>query len=121
MLYNEGVKIGPELTGSNRADLDYILRNILDPNAEIGRDYQLTTIETNDGRTAAGIVQRETPSTVTIANQAETITLARDNIKKLERLDVSLMPPGLLSGLPESEVTDLIAYLRTNVQVPLPR
>lgn len=118
-LYGEGAKVGPELTGSNRADLDYILRNILDPNAEIGRDYQLTTIELNDGRSAAGIVQKETPSSVTIANQAETVTIARENIKKLEKLEVSLMPPGLLSGMTESEVVDLIAYLRTQEKVPM--
>ena len=31
MLYGEGGKIGPDLTGSNRANLEYILSNILDP------------------------------------------------------------------------------------------
>jgi putative membrane-bound dehydrogenase-like protein len=117
VLYDEGRRVGPELTGSNRADLDYILRNVLDPNAEIGRDYQLTTIETRDGRTAAGIVQKETPAAVTLANQAETVTLARENIKKMKKLEVSLMPPGLLTGRSENEVADLFAYLRTTEQV----
>jgi putative membrane-bound dehydrogenase-like protein len=120
VLFDEGAKIGPELTGSNRGELDYILNNVVDPNAIIGKDYQLTTIETIDGRTAAGIVQRETPSAVTIVNMAETITLARDNIKKLERHDVSLMPPGLLQSMKEDEVADLVAYLRSDRQVPLP-
>ncbi len=119
VLYDEGRRVGPELTGSNRADLDYILRNILDPNAEIGHDYQLTIVETNDGRTAAGIVQKETPAAVTLANQAEVTTLARDNIKKMEKLEMSLMPPGLLSAMSETEVVDLIAYLRTTEQVPV--
>ncbi len=120
VMYGEGVHLGPELTGSNRADLDYILRNILTPNAEIGRDYQLTTIETKDGRTAAGVVRSETPAAVTIANQAETSTFARDEIAKIERLELSLMPPGLLSGMSEDEVVDLIGYLRTQVQAPSP-
>ena len=120
VLYDAGNRIGPELTGSNRADLDYILRNILTPNAEIGRDYQLTTVETNDGRTAAGIVQRETPAAVTLVNQTESVTFARDNIKKLDRLNFSLMPPGLLQGMTEEEVVNLIAYLRTQTQVPMP-
>jgi putative heme-binding domain-containing protein len=121
VLFDEGAKIGPELTGSNRGELDYILANVVDPNAIIGKDYQLTTIETNDGRTAAGIVQRETPSAVTLVNMAETITLARDNIKKLDRLEVSLMPPGLLQTMKEDEVADLVAYLRSDRQVPLPK
>lgn len=120
VIYGQGYHLGPELTGSNRADLDYILRNILTPNAEIGRDYQLTTIETKDGRTAAGVVRSETSTAVAIVNQAETVTFARDEIAKMERLELSLMPPGLLSGLNEDEVVDLIAYLRTQMQVPLP-
>jgi putative heme-binding domain-containing protein len=95
------------------------LNNVVDPNAIIGKDYQLTTIETNDGRTAAGIVQRETPAAVTLVNMAETVTLARDNIKKMDRLEVSLMPPGLFQSMKEDEVVDLVAYLRSDRQVPL--
>ncbi len=120
-LFDEGQHIGPELTGSNRADLDYLLVNILDPNAVIGKDYLLTTVETKDGRTAAGILQRETASTVTLVNQVESITLPRDSIKSSSQLELSLMPPGLLHGMSEDEVADLIAYLRSSVQVPLPQ
>jgi putative heme-binding domain-containing protein len=114
VLFDEGAKIGPELTGSNRGELDYILANVVDPNAVIGKDYQLTTVETNDGRTAAGIVQRETPAAVTLVNMAETVTLSRDNIKKMDRLEMSLMPPGLFQTLPENEVVDLVAYLKSD-------
>ena len=119
VLFDEGAKIGPELTGSNRGELDYILNNVVVPNAIIGKDYQLTTIETNDGRTAAGIIQRETPAAITLVNMAETVTLARDNIKKLDRLEMSLMPPGLLQSLKENEVADLVKYLQSDRQVPL--
>ena len=119
-LYGEGGRIGPELTGSNRADMDYLLVNVVDPNAVIGKDYLLTTVETKDGRTAAGIIQRQTANAVTLVNQAETITLPRDTIKTMEQHEVSLMPPGLLQGMSESDVADLVAYLRTSGQVPLP-
>ena len=117
VLFDAGAHIGPELTGSNRADLDYVLANVVDPNAFIGKDYLLTTVETKDGRTAAGILQRETPATVTIVNPAETLTLARENLKAINRHEVSLMPPGLLAGLKETDVADLIAYLRSPTQV----
>lgn len=120
-LFDQGGKIGPELTGSNRADLDYLLANVVDPNAVIGKDYLLTTVETKDGRTAAGIIQKQTPNTVTLVNQAETVTLARDSIKSLTQHELSLMPPGLLQGLSETEVVDLVAYLRSKAQVPLPK
>ncbi|MCF3649383.1 PVC-type heme-binding CxxCH protein [Synoicihabitans lomoniglobus] len=111
VLFDEGADLGPELTGSNRKDIDYLLANIVDPNGTIGRDYLLTIVETHDGRSAAGIVKRETPTGVTLANAAETVTFARADIKAVNRLEVSLMPPGLLEGLAEPEVVDLVAYL----------
>ncbi|MGH8021506.1 MAG: PVC-type heme-binding CxxCH protein [Opitutaceae bacterium] len=119
-LFDEGRHLGPELTGSNRADIDYLLANIVDPTAVIGKGYFLTTVETRDGRTAAGIVQRETPGAITLVNQAGTVTLSRDNIKTTTTLEFSLMPPGLLQAMSEDEVADLIAYLGSSTQVPLP-
>jgi putative membrane-bound dehydrogenase-like protein len=113
VLYGDGRAVGPELTGSNRGDLDYLLRNILDPNADIGRDNQLVTVELADGRVAAGIVRAETAAAITLVNQAETITLSKEQIRRQERLEISLMPSGLLSALTEPDVADLIAYLQT--------
>jgi putative membrane-bound dehydrogenase-like protein len=110
-LFDEGADLGPELTGSNRKDLDYLLANIVDPNAIIGRDYLLTIIETKDGRSAAGIIKRETPAAVTLATVTGIETFSRGDIAALNRLEVSLMPPGLLDALTPEEVVDLIAYL----------
>jgi putative heme-binding domain-containing protein len=113
VLYSDGRGVGPELTGSNRGDLDYLLRNILDPNADIGRDNQLVTIELADGRVAAGIVRAETAAAITLVNQAETVTLSKAQIRRQERLEISLMPAGLFSALTEPDVADLVAYLQT--------
>jgi len=38
-LYGVGGKVGPDLTGSNRADLDYLLSNVVDPNAVVGKTH----------------------------------------------------------------------------------
>ena len=35
IMFGEGGKVGPDLTGSNRGDLDYLLLNILDPSGDI--------------------------------------------------------------------------------------
>jgi hypothetical protein len=64
-------------------------------------------------------VQRETPAAVTIINMAETVTIARENIRKIERLEMSLMPPGLLQSMKEDEVADLVKYLQSDRQVPM--
>jgi mono/diheme cytochrome c family protein len=40
-LFGEGGKVGPDLNGSGRGDLEYILTNVVDPNAVVGKDYRL--------------------------------------------------------------------------------
>ena len=45
-LFDQGGDVGPDLTGSDRANPDYILENVLDPSATVGRDYTLTTVAT---------------------------------------------------------------------------
>ena len=39
-MYGKGGNIGPDLTGSNRASLDYLLFNVLNPSGEIQDDYK---------------------------------------------------------------------------------
>ncbi len=41
-LYGIGGKVGPDITGSNRSNLDYLLENILDPSAVIPKEYAAT-------------------------------------------------------------------------------
>src|SRR5205807_7669867 len=43
-LFGEGARIGPDLTGSNRSDLHYILENSVDPIPVIGRDHLLNNL-----------------------------------------------------------------------------
>jgi len=58
-LFDEGGDIGPELTGSQRSNLDYVLENVLDPSAVFAKDYQVTVLETKDGRVLTGIIKQE--------------------------------------------------------------
>jgi putative heme-binding domain-containing protein len=120
LLYGVGGKVGPELTGSNRADLDYLLHNILDPNAEIPNDYRTWNLDTKDDRSIAGVMARQDATTVTLVTPNETITIARTDIARLKQSELSMMPEGLLQALPEEEVRNLIAYLRGKEQVKLP-
>ncbi len=56
IMYGEGGKIGPDLTGSNRTSTAYLLNNILDPSGDVQEDYKLVVITTQDGRTYSGNV-----------------------------------------------------------------
>src|SRR3954467_2245940 len=119
-LFDTGGKVGPDITGSNRSDLDYILQNVIDPNAVIPNDYRTSTLETKDDRVITGIVTRQDDNAVTIVIPGETLVISKKDIQSLTQGDVSMMPEGLLEALSELEVRDLITYLRSPAQVPLP-
>src|SRR6266480_1353651 len=119
-LFDAGGKVGPDLTGSNRADLDYLLQNIIDPNAVIPNEYRASTIEMKDGRSITGIVQRQDEKSVIAVTQNEMLVLPRNEIQSLLQSELSMMPEGLLPPLQDQEVRDLLYYLSRPGQVPLP-
>jgi putative heme-binding domain-containing protein len=119
-LFDAGGKVGPELTGSQRANPEYLLSKLLDPNAAVAQDYQVTTVRTSRGRTISGIVKQETDRTLTLVTQNEEVRLPKRAIEERRKTKVSMMPEGLLAPLSEAEVRDLIAYLAGPNQVPLP-
>ena len=53
MLYGSGGNVGPDLTGSNRANLDYILAQIINPSEIMQDAYHLVVVTTRDGRTVS--------------------------------------------------------------------
>lgn len=118
-LFGEGGKIGPDITGSNRANLDYLLENILDPSAIVGKDYRMTILALSDGRVVSGLIQKETDSAVTLRTINDTVVVARSDIEDRKLSELSLMPEGQLNQLSADEQRDLIAYLGTASQVAL--
>ena len=113
-MYGEGGIIGPELTGSNRANLDYLLGNILDPSAEIQDDYKMVVVTTRDGRTYVGNIAKENDRNLTLRVVGQdAVVLNKSDIQSREVNPVSMMPTGLLEPLSEAEVKNLVAYLRT--------
>jgi putative heme-binding domain-containing protein len=119
-LFDVGGKVGPELTGSNRANLDYLLSNVIDPSAVMVREYMPTIIETTDGRIITGIVRNRDTTAITVTLPNETIILPRDEIASQQRAEKSMMPDDLLKPLSEHEVRSLVAYLASPAQAPLP-
>lgn len=118
-LFGEGGKIGPELPGGFE-DVDYLLHNVIDPNALVGKDYQQTFITTKSGQLVAGIIVSEDDREVVLKTLADPVTVRRADIAELKTSDLSMMPEGLLAALDEQGVRDLFLYLRQKKQVPLP-
>lgn len=120
VLYGAGVKIGPDLTGSNRKNLEYLLENIIDPSASVGVDFRTLILVLDDGQVFNGVVTANTERTITLQTATESITLDRKSIETMTQSHTSLMPDGLLQNLTQTEIRDLISYLMSTDQVELP-
>ena len=107
------------MTGSNRANLDYVLANVLDSSALVGKEYQTTVLTTTDGRVLTGIVRAEDNDAVTLATANETIVVPKVEIDDRTLSPKSMMPDDLWTPLSDHEVRSLIAYLASPEQVPM--
>jgi putative heme-binding domain-containing protein len=112
-LNGEGGEVGPDLTGSNRRNVDYLLGNIMDPGAEIQDDYKMVVITTRDGRTYAGNIVAENDRQLTMRVVGkEPFVIIKSSIQSREGTSVSMMPPGLFNRLSDADILALVAYLR---------
>ena len=111
VFHGGGQKVGPELIGSGRSNLDAILANVIDPNQIIGNGYENIIVTTKDNRTLMGRVTEDAPSHVKLLaiGGAEQV-VPRDQIAKLENTHQSLMPMGF-GGLPDDQFRNLIWYV----------
>ncbi len=110
-FHGGGQKVGPELIGSGRSNLDALLANVIDPNQIIGNGYENFIVSTKDNRTLAGRITEDTPSHVKLLaiGGAETV-VPRDQIAKSKNTHQSLMPMGF-GGLPDDAFRSLIWYV----------
>jgi putative membrane-bound dehydrogenase-like protein len=121
VLYGQGkTGAGPDLTGSNRRNLDYLLENIVDPSASVAADFKATLYRLADGRSLTGVIVEQTEKTLTLQTATERPTIARDEIEEAKTTGQSLMPDGLLQPFTPDQIRDLLAYLMTTEQVALP-
>jgi putative heme-binding domain-containing protein len=113
-LFGQGSKVGPDLTTYRRDDLDNMLLNIVNPSAEIREGFATSIVATSDGRVLTGVIVEQDRNVVVLrGDDGREVTLARDEIEAIKAGPRSLMPEGLLKGLGEQEVRDLMAYLRS--------
>jgi putative membrane-bound dehydrogenase-like protein len=118
-LYGQGNSIGPDLTGGGRASLDYLLENVLDPNAIVPGGYRVTHFELKDDRSVGGLILERSENSFTVQTSAQKMVILKSEIESMRESELSLMPEGLLQSLKDDQVRDLIAYLMAPSQVPL--
>ncbi len=119
-LYGEGGTIGPDLTGSGRDNIDYLLDNIVDPSGVVADQFKLSVIRLMGGRVVSGTIVSRDANTTVVQTASERLSLPTDQVEDVQTLPISLMPEGQLQTLSADEVRDLIGYLMSKSQAPLP-
>ena len=112
-LFGEGNKVGPDLTGADRKNRDFLLTSIVDPSAYIRPEFVAYVVNLKDGRALTGLMAESSPKAITLLDDKnERTVIARDKIDDLAASPVSLMPEKILDPLSEQEIRDLFAYLQ---------
>lgn len=110
-LHGKGGNLGPDLTGSGRTNLDYLLTNIIDPNALVSANHHLTTVALKDGRTLTGIIARRTDKVLALRIMEKEEAIPVNDISKVTTTQTSIMPEGILKNLKPNQQRDLLGYL----------
>tara|TARA_R110002072_G_scaffold239784_3_gene397751 strand:- start:1154 stop:4327 length:3174 start_codon:yes stop_codon:yes gene_type:complete len=119
-LFGEGGKVGPDLTGYERSNLDFLSLAIIDPSAAIREEFTNYRLLTSDGQVLSGLLEDQTPDTVTMRTaEGNAVRVNRDDIETLQASPVSLMPENILDALSPEDVGDLLAYLQQPVRIQL--
>lgn len=110
-FHGEGQEVGPDLTGSGRANLDALLTNIIDPNQIIGNGYENVLVTTKNGQTYAGRVTENSEARVSLLGIGGRLdTVAKTEVATMEVTKNSLMPEGLYN-LPDDQFRHLVWYI----------
>lgn len=107
----QSVALAPALNGAGAKGAAYLIENIVDPNAVVGRDFQARLILTREGRVVTGLVIEETATAVTVRTATATETISTEEIEEIRVSDQSFMPSGLLDNLEERQKIELLKYL----------
>lgn len=112
-LFNEGGRVGPDLTHANRADREFLLASIMDPSAVVRREFINYEILLTDDRLLNGVLLQPENGQLTLGLvSGETLALPQSMVRQLRESKVSMMPSELLKGFRPQEVRDLFSYLQ---------
>jgi putative heme-binding domain-containing protein len=110
-----GKDVGPDLTTiTSRFKKQDILDAILWPSKVISDQYQSEMLELKDGKVITGVLVRESAAAVivrTADNPEKPVSVPKGQIATRAPSTVSLMPEGLLDGLTDEQIADLLAFV----------
>ena len=106
-------QVGPSLEGiAKRHSREYLLRSIVDPQADLVSGYAIITLQLKDGQTIAGNLISRDPQAITLKLPDGSIKAVSLSQVKSESKPIGTMPD-VRSFLSPRQVRDLVAYLAT--------
>ena len=111
-LFNEGGKVGPELTGYERNNMDFWLVATLDPSIEIREGFGAYICKLKDGQILLGLLEKQDAGGIVLKDVAgQRHAVKQADIGSMEASPVSLMPEALLTAMNDAELRDFFAYV----------
>lgn len=115
----EGGGVGPDLTAvSARFSRRDVLESILEPSKVLSEQYENTTVTLKDGTEHTGRLMQETGETVVLLPDPlqpdSKVTLKKSDITARSASKISPMPEGLVNGLTNEEILDLLAFIEAS-------
>jgi len=118
LLFEEGGRIGPDLTPFARDNLERILISVINPGLEIREGFENYLVVTIDGRVLNGfLVERDSQIVILRGVDGQNVILKQEDIEEMKVVPQSVMPEGVLKTLNEQQLRDLFAYLRSTQPV----
>ncbi|GAB4385821.1 MAG: hypothetical protein Kow0022_13120 [Phycisphaerales bacterium] len=117
-----GANAAPDLTSAaNKFSLTDLLRAIIEPSDSVTDQYAISAVLRTDGSSVRGLIVRTDAEGVLVApnfmDASQTVHIARSEVRSIQRLSESPMPPGLINAMNEEELRDLIAFLMAGGEV----
>ncbi len=113
-VQGKGGQIGPNLNGAGALGEETLLRNVITPSAAMEPGYRLFRLMFKNGTLKEGYLVRQDASVIVLRRQdVADETIPQSEVQWSGYTQRSVMPDGLLEGLPEKDVVDLLQYLKT--------
>lgn len=118
LLFEEGGRIGPDLTPFARTNLERMLISVVNPSLEIREGFENYVLVTIDGRVLNGFLADKDSQIVILRGvDGQNMIIKKDDIDEMHVIPQSVMPEGALKLLTEQQIRDLFAYLRSSQPV----
>lgn len=109
-----GSDVGPDLSLIGRTERKWIVESLLQPSAVVAPHYQPWKVDTLDGKSRVGqLVHTHLDESTYVDAKGDRFKVLAGDVVEASPTKGSVMPDGLIDGLTDQEVRDLVAYLAT--------